>query len=113
MYHDKATLLDIARAARLVLEFKEGLDKAAFLEDIKTQSAILHQLMIMGEAVKRLSTDFRADHPQVPWQVIVGMRDKLIHGYDIVDLDRVWKTADKDIPDLLASIDPLLPNQNQ
>lgn len=89
MYQDEATLLDIARAAQLVLEFKKDLNKAAFLEDIRTQSAILHQLMVMGEAVKRLSSDFRTRHPEIPWTFIAGTRDKLIHGYDIVDLDRV------------------------
>ena len=109
MSHDEAILLDIARAARLVLEFKQGMDKAAFLEDIKTQSAVLHQLMVLGEAVKRLSTDFRALHPEIPWAPMAGMRDQLIHGYDIVDLDEVWKTADADVPALLALLEPLLP----
>jgi uncharacterized protein with HEPN domain len=75
MPRDEAVLLDIARAARLVLEFKEGLGKAAFLQDLKTQSAVLHQLMVMGEAVKRLSPDFRAEHSEIPWPLIAGMRD--------------------------------------
>ena len=66
MHRDEAVLLDIARAARLVLEFKQGMDKAAFLQDIKTQSSVLHQLMVMGEAVKRLSEDFRTCHPEIP-----------------------------------------------
>jgi len=111
MSRDEATLLDIARAARLVLEFKQDMDKATFLKDIKTQSAILHQLMVMGEAVKRLSQDFRTRHPEIPWTLIAGMRDKLIHGYDIVDLNEVWKTADADVPDLLSLIEPLLRKQ--
>lgn len=106
---DQALLLDIARAAELVQEFKKGLDKTVFLKDLKTQSAILHQLMVMGEAVKRLSEDFRNQHPHIPWSLIAGMRDKLIHGYDIVDLNRVWQTADKDVPELLNQITPLLP----
>jgi uncharacterized protein with HEPN domain len=111
MPRDEAILLDIARAAHLVLEFQQGLDKSAFLNDIKTQSAILHQLMVLGEAVKRLSPEFRSRHPEIPWLLIAGMRDRLIHGYDIVDLNRVWKTAIADIPDLLAQITPLLPKQ--
>ena len=82
--------------------------KTAFLKDIKTQSAILHQLMVMGEAVRLLSPDFRARHPEIPWALVAGMRDKLIHGYDIVDLDEVWKTADADLPDLLSLLDVLL-----
>jgi uncharacterized protein with HEPN domain len=111
MPRDEAVLLDIARAARLVLEFKEGLGKAAFLQDLKTQSAVLHQLMVMGEAVKRLSPDFRAEHPEIPWPLIAGMRDNLIHGYDIVDLDEVWRTAETDVPELLRLIEPLLPER--
>lgn len=111
MERDKATLLDVARAARLVLEFKAGMDKAAFFEDVKTQSAVLHQLMVIGEAVKRLSREFRSRYPQMPWSLIAGMRDKLIHGYGIVDLEEVWRTAEIDVLDLLSQIEPLLPDQ--
>lgn len=89
MPRDETTLLDIARAAHLVTDFKKGMDKETFLKDIKTQSAILHQLMVIGEAVKRLSQDFRTHYPEIPWELMAGMRDKLIHGYDIVDLDEV------------------------
>lgn len=111
MARDEAVLLGIARAAHLVLEFKQGMDEAAFLEDSKTQSAILHQLMVMGEAVKRLSPEFCARHPQVPWSLIAGIRDKLIHGYDIVGLELVWQTTVEDVPALLSSIEVLLPKQ--
>lgn len=81
MQRDNTAILDIAQAARLILEFKKGGDKAAFLQDVKTQSAILHQLMVMGEAVKRLFQDFRVYHDAIPWGPIAGMRDKLIHAY--------------------------------
>lgn len=111
MCRDETVLLDIARAAGLVAEFKQDMDRAAFLRDIKTQSAVLHQLLVMGEAVKRLSEDFRLQHPEIPWVLVAGMRDKLIHGYDIVDLDEVWKTADVDVPKLLSLVEPLLPRQ--
>ncbi len=57
--------------------FKGDLDKSAFLDDLKTQSAILHQLLVLGEAVKRLSEGFRMSHSEVPWRMIAGMRDKL------------------------------------
>lgn len=111
MERDKATLLDIARAIRLVLEFKAGMDKTVFMEDVKTQSAVLHQLMVIGEAVKRLTPEFRARHTRVPWTLISGMRDKLIHGYDIVDLEEVWRTIETDVPDLYAQIQPFLPQE--
>ena len=111
MHRDETTLLDIATAARLVVEFTAGMDRAAFLDDIKTQSSVLHQLMVLGEAVKRLSDGFRARHPEIPWMLMAGMRDKLIHGYDIVDLEEVWKTASRDVPDLLRWLDPRLPKE--
>lgn len=62
MSRDSATLLDLLKAARLAVEFMGSLDKAAFLTDLKTQSAVLHQLLILGEATKRLSTEFREQH---------------------------------------------------
>jgi uncharacterized protein with HEPN domain len=109
MKRDEVVLLDLARAARLVLKFKEDMDKVAFLDDLKTQSSVLHQMMVMGEAVKRLSDDFRNQHPEIPWTLVAGMRDKLIHGYDIVDLEEVWKTAAEDVPELLGWLEPHLP----
>lgn len=102
MSRDDTTLLDILRAARLTVQFIGNADKATFSKDLKTQSAILHQLLILGEAVKRLSEGFRTDHPALPWKAIGGMRDKLIHEYDEVDLEEVWKTAKSDIPNLIA-----------
>ena len=89
MSRDDATLLDMLKAARLVVAFKGKLTKKAFLRDIKTQSAILHQLLVIGEAVKRLSEEFRRRHPQIAWVRIAGMRDKLIHQYDAEDLDEL------------------------
>ncbi len=77
--------------------------------DTKTQSAIEHQLMVMGEAVKRLSPEYRERYSEIPWSLVAGMRDKLIHGYDIVDVEEVWKTASDDIPELPDHIEPLLP----
>jgi uncharacterized protein with HEPN domain len=81
MQRDEATLLDIATAARLVQAFTQGLEKETFLKDYKTQSAVLYQLIVMGEAVKRLSDELRAQHLDIPWSLIAGMRDHLIHGY--------------------------------
>jgi len=111
MARDEAVLLDIVRAARLVTTFRQDMTKTAFFDDLKTQSAILHQLMVVGEAVKRLSVEFQVGHAEVPWALIAGMRDKLIHGYDIVDLEQVWQTVIEDVPELLSLIEPLLPKQ--
>jgi uncharacterized protein with HEPN domain len=109
MSHDEVILLDIIHAARLAVEFKQDMDKDEFLQDIKTQSAVLHQLMVMGEAVKRLSMEYRDQHPHVPWKLMAGMRDVLIHGYDIVDLNEVWKTVEIDVPQVLPLLETLTP----
>jgi uncharacterized protein with HEPN domain len=109
MRRDEIVLLDISKAARLVLEFIGGMEKEDFLSDIKTQSSVLYQLMVMGEAVKRLSMEFRSGHPAIPWTLIAGMRDHLIHAYDAVDWEEVWNTASKDVRELLEKIEPMLP----
>lgn len=75
------------------------------------QSAVLHQIVIMGEATKRLSGDFRANHPTIPWKDIAGMRDVLIHSYDSVDLGAVWRVTQKDLPVVLAQIESLLSDE--
>ena len=109
MRRDEATLLDIAHAAREVQDFIQGFEKNVFLGDLKTKSAVLYQLLVIGEAVKRLSFEFRDQHSEIPWSSMAGMRDHLIQGYDIVDWKEVWKTVTADIPDLLNRIKPMLP----
>lgn len=71
----------------------------------------MHQILIVGEAVKRLSPEFRAAHPEVPWKAIAGTRDKLIHFYEGVDLEEVWKMVDSDLPALIRQIEPLAPQR--
>ena len=108
---DSSALLDIYQAANKVVEFSRGFDQPSFLADERTQSAILHQLLIIGEAVKRLSAEFRRSHPHIRWTPMAGMRDVLIHGYDTVDLDEVWRTVSVEVPALIDKLLPLLPDE--
>jgi uncharacterized protein with HEPN domain len=109
MQRDNATLLDIARYAQQILDFSQGMDEAQLSTDTRTQAAVLYHIAVIGEAVKRLSSDFRSQHPDIPWTDIAGMRDKVVHQYDRVKLDVVWNTIQQDIPELLRLITPLLP----
>lgn len=97
----------------MAVKFLENMDKPAFLNDPKTQSSTLHQLLILGEAVKRLSADFRGRHPEIPWKMMAGMRDTLIHAYDDVDLEEVWKTIIIDLPKIISLIEPLVPHKKK
>ena len=108
-YDDPSLLLDLAQAGRLILQFTDGYDYGSFKEDAKTQSAVLHQLLVIGEAAKKLSDEFKGMHPSIPWDDIARMRDKLIHHYRGVDNREVWRIAEKDLPDLLAFLEAFLP----
>ena len=77
------------------------LDHVAMEDDL---SALFHELLVIGEAPKRLSTSFRDENPSIPWRQIAGMRDKLIHAYDAVDLGEVWRTATVDVPAVAVAL---------
>ena len=107
---DASVIVDIVGAARCIGEFLLEVDQSRFMQDREKQSAVLHQLMVLGEAVKRLSTDFREVHTDVRWSNIAAMRDRLIHLYDDVDLQVVWDAATEDVPKLLSFVQSFLPD---
>jgi uncharacterized protein with HEPN domain len=107
MSKDETTLLDIDVAQR-VAEFVQGYTFDRFTADEKTWSAVLYQLGVIGAAVKRLSEPLRTAHPSVPWAQMAGMRNRVIHGYDALDFERVWQTVTESIPALRAALAPLL-----
>lgn len=109
MNRDNASLLDIFYAAQKVLQFSAGGDRLALADNEEKQSAILYQIIVIGEAVKRLSPEFRNQHPSIPWRDVAGMRDILTHQYDRINLDTLWDVIERDIPELLVLLQPLLP----
>lgn len=82
--------------------------RAYFLADQKTQSAVIRQLEIIGEAVKKLSGELLQRETNVPWRDIAGTRDYLIHAYFKVDLDAVWSMVEQDLPVLRANVQRIL-----
>ena len=79
-----------------------------FMADRKTQSAVIRQLEIIGEAVKNLSAQLATNEPSTPWRQIAGARNRLIHAYFSVDLDAVWSMVEQDLPSLLADVQRIL-----
>lgn len=82
--------------------------REAFFADTKTQDAVVRNIEIIGEAVRSVSEATRTAHPEVPWKAIAGTRDRVIHGYFLVDLEIVWEIVEKDLPALRGQITALL-----
>lgn len=110
---DHVWLEDILIAARHVQRFVEVVTREEFEVDVMRQSAVIRQLEIVGEAAKQVSPAFRDAHPGIPWRGMAGMRDVLIHAYRNVDLPEVWKVATTAVPDLIAALAPLVPQDPQ
>jgi uncharacterized protein with HEPN domain len=108
MSRDREALIDIVEAIKLILRYIEAVDFDDLAANIEKQDAILRRITIIGEATKRLSKDFREQHPTIPWKEIAGMRDVITHDYDEVDLDEVWTVVNTNLPDLLTYIEPLI-----
>lgn len=81
-------------------------------EDLTTdrmlELSVTRLLEILGEAARRVSSEFREAHPEVPWGDVSGMRDRLIHVYDDINLGTVWHTATEDVPELVAQLERIL-----
>ena len=108
MKQDQSYLLDIARLCRTILRLTQNMTEVEFIADERTHLAVLYEITIIGEVVKRLSMEFRTTHPKIQWRQIAGMRDRLVHDYDEISIDLVWEVVQKNIPELLDYIAPLL-----
>ena len=109
---DLATVLDIVLAGRRIARFIAGADETNFATMEEKRWAVVSQLTIIGEAVRRLSDGFLQARPGIAWRQIAGMRDRLVHGYDKINWSLVWLTAAEDVPRLIAELEPLVPEQS-
>jgi uncharacterized protein with HEPN domain len=91
-------LSDIVDAIDAARSFVAHMDIEQFRADRRTVYATIHALAIVGEAAKRIPEPVRVRYPAVPWRLMAGTRDRLIHGYDTVDVDVLWKTVMEDLP---------------
>jgi uncharacterized protein with HEPN domain len=107
MRSDREHLLDI-REAIAKIDQHTSCDIDAFADDEMKQVWVIYHLQIVGEAAYGLSQRFKASHPQIPWEQIIGMRNVLVHGYFEIDLDIVWAVIEKDLPALKNAVEAIL-----
>jgi len=101
-------LRDIAKAIRIIEKYSTGINFEQFFNEEMRHDACLRQLEIIGEAANRLTNDLIKDYPEFPVKQAVEMRNFLIHGYDDVNLETVWKTIQEDLPPLKIQVDKIL-----
>lgn len=99
---------DILENMKLAEYFVKGITYEEFVSDTKTNHAVIRCIEIMGEAAKHVPEDVRQKYPEIPWKDIAGMRDKIIHLYFRVSLEKVWLVLQEDIPALKPLIQKVL-----
>lgn len=99
---------DISGAIKEVEDFLKGLSFDDFSKNTQVIRAVMMDLIIIGEAAKHLPAKIRKEYPQIPWSRVVGMRNILTHEYPETDIEVIWRTAKKRLPELKTVIDELL-----
>lgn len=97
-------------SARLAISYVEGYGREDFIADRRTQQATVLNLLVIGELAGKVLADdavFAAEYVHVPWRSMVGMRNRIAHGYFEIDLDVVWQTVETSLPNLLESLDSI------
>ena len=107
MKDDSVYLDHILTAISKIENFVLGISQDEFEKSVLIQDAVIRNFEIIGEATKKISCSFTQAHPEIPWQDMAGMRNKLIHDYIDVDMDVIWRTIEIDLPLLKELISSL------
>lgn len=104
----KLFLKDIINAMDAIERFIEGMELDDLVKDDKTSSAVIRKFEIIGEAVRNIPGWLRGKYPQIQWRRMVGMRDRLIHGYFGIDYELVWEAIKTEIPRVKPELQKIL-----
>jgi uncharacterized protein with HEPN domain len=106
---DPALLWDMMQAAKEILEFTENLNFKQFEKNKVIRYAVERQILVIGEAAKKISAALKEKNPHIPWEAIIGQRNILAHEYGEILVERIWLVAKKNIPELIKHLEPLIP----
>ena len=101
-------LRDMLKAAKLAQVFVAGIDLETFELDLMRQAAVTRQFEIIGEAARRISPETQTSIPNIPWSKVIGMRNRLIHEYNDLDLEIIWNTIQLALPELISTLETIL-----
>lgn len=105
---DADYLRDILEATARISSYTAGMSFEGFMDDPRTQDAVVRNLEVIGEATKKLSGELRKKYRTIPWKDMAGVRDKLIHHYFGIEYKIVWSIASVDLPKLTDELKDIL-----
>jgi uncharacterized protein with HEPN domain len=108
-HNDEVRLRHMLEHAREAVTLVEGKDRSDLDTSRMLSLALVRLIEIVGEAANRVSKTRQKQLSQIPWPQIIGMRNRLIHGYDVVDLDIVWQTVTEEFPPLITILEEIVP----
>ena len=106
---DEIRVRHMLDAAREALSFAHGRTRDELDSDRQLVLALVKDIEIVGEAATQVGEPTRRRLPDMPWESIVGMRNRLVHAYFDINLDIVWKTVQEDLPELIALLEKAIP----
>lgn len=101
---DQAYLHDILESIELIEEYSDGLTLSRLRKSSQTSDAVVRRFSVIGEAANKLTLACRNKMPEIAWKEIVGMRNKVVHDYNDIDVGMVWRTIKDDLPILKEMI---------
>lgn len=111
MRDDTVSMRDMLNHAREARDLLGDMSREALKNQRVLQLALTRLIEIVGEAANRVSRETQRIHSDIPWPSIIGMRNRLIHGYDVIDYSRLWDTVTDDLPPVIAALERILADQ--
>ncbi len=112
MQRDLQFLLDMLQSAELIMTYMNQCKEDEFIDNVQLQDSVIRRLLVIAEAARRVSEVTRQTLPNIAWQEINGMRNRLVHDYDDVNLNIVWDVVQFEIPPLITELESQIPPEN-